>query len=97
MHANTQTSKTTSSIAKLMDEHLWNEQTEVVDALFPDAEESHPEAARWFELKDSTPDNLKRLQARGVAILRLGTHAWIGLPADPVVIASDIDELMQKH
>lgn len=55
MHANTQTSKTTSSIAKLMDEHLWNEQTEVVDALFPDAEESHPEAARWFELKDSTP------------------------------------------
>lgn len=97
MHANTQTTETTSTFAQLLDKHLWNDQTEVVDALFPDAEESHPEAARWFELKDSTPTHLKRLQARGAAILRLGTHAWIGMPADPAVIASGIDELMQKH
>lgn len=97
MHVNTQTTETISPFAQLLDKHLWNEQTEVVDTLFPDAEESHPEAARWFELKDSTPDNIKSLQARGAAILRLGTHAWIGLPADPVFIAHGINELMQQH
>ncbi|WP_156106009.1 hypothetical protein [Comamonas aquatica] len=97
MQLNKHTPLTTSSLVELMDKHLWNDQTEVVDALFPEAEEQHPEAARWFELKDTRPTNLKQLKARGAAVLCLGTHAWIGLPADPVSVALGIDELMPKH
>lgn len=70
----------TQATATTLDAHLWNDQTEVVDRLFPDAEAQHPNAQRWYELKDSTRTNVERLKTAGMPVLRFASHAWVGLP-----------------
>lgn len=82
-----------SSIVALMDAHLWNDQTEVVDHLFPEAEAQYPEAERWFELKDCSTRGIADLKAKGALVLEWRSHAWVGLPADPGVIAAHLGRL----
>lgn len=85
--------RSTSSIVALMDAHLWNDQTEVVDHLFPDAEAIYPDAHRWYELKDTSPSALDRLECEGAPVLRWRTHAWLGLPSDAEVIGAHLRRL----
>jgi hypothetical protein len=97
MQLNTYTRKNNSHLVQLMDKYLWNEQTEVVDALFPDAEQTHPQAARWYELKDSTPAHIEQLTSRGAAVLRFGTHAWLGLPDDFEAMSQQLQQRGMSH
>ncbi len=82
-----------SFIVTLMDAHLWNDQTELVDHLFPDVETKYPWAQRWFELKDPSPPNRERLRANGAPVVERCGYAWVGLPADPGVIAAHLQRL----
>lgn len=78
----TQTTQTMNAQCSehFMDALFWNDQTEVIHTLFPEAERQHPTAKRWLELKDSTKANVDRLRLGGLPVLTLFTHAWVGLP-----------------
>lgn len=81
----TQTSSlNNAAIAALMDKTFWNEQGEIVLALFPDVEEEHPTMGFWFELKDSRPDTVAKLKADGHTVLSYGAHAWLGCDSTDV-------------
>lgn len=71
-----------SAMNEWIDTYLWNDHTELVDHLFPEAEADYPKAQRWLELKDSSAEHTQALERRGAAILRWGTYAWLGLPAE---------------
>jgi len=61
----------------LVDQYLWNEQTDIVEVLCPEAFAVHEgEVALWYEVKDG----LERFKERDVAIIEWGYFAWLGLP-----------------
>lgn len=60
----------------LVDQYLWNEQTDIVEVLCPEAFAVHGEVALWFEIKDG----LERFKEEGAAIIQWGYFAWLGLP-----------------
>jgi len=71
----------------LVDQYLWNEQTDIVEALCPEAFAVHEEVALWYEVKNG----LERFKERDVAIIEWGYFAWIGLPHN-----RDIDEYLSE-
>ena len=60
----------------LLDQYLWNEQTDIVEVLCPEAFAEHDEVALWFEVKDG----LEQFKQRGAAVIQWGYFAWLGLP-----------------
>lgn len=66
----------------LINAHFWNDQTALVDMLFPDAEGLFPHANRWLELKDASTEGVCRFHSAGLPVLRYGPHAWVGLDKD---------------
>jgi len=57
--------------------YLWNEQTDIVEVLCPEAFAVHEgDVALWYEVKDG----LERFKERDVAIIEWGYFAWLGLP-----------------
>lgn len=63
----------------LIDVFLWNEQTEIVDALFPEIEKQYPNIVRWYELRQA---HEQAAQTPGVVTVRFMSHMWLGCPAD---------------
>lgn len=70
---------TTTAASDIINAHFWNDQTALVDMLFPDAEDLFPDASRWLELKAPSTANVDRFNCAGLPVLRYGPHAWVGL------------------
>lgn len=72
----------TTAASDLINAHFWNDQTALVDTLFPDVEKIFPHASRWLELRDASASNVDRFIDAGVPVLWCGPHVWVGLGQD---------------
>lgn len=70
--------KQQQSTVDFLDKYLWNDQTEVVDLLFPSAETDYPHVDRWYEIRHAQREVFAN---KGAALIDISTHAWVGCPS----------------
>lgn len=61
---------------ELEEAFLWNEQTEIVQALLPEFVAAHPEVLQWFELACDA----SLFKAAGAVVAEWASYAWVGCP-----------------
>lgn len=69
-------------MSNLVDQYVWNDQTEVVDHLFPELETQYPDIDRWYEVRQGHD---VFAASAGVVTVRLMSHMWFGCPADKTI------------
>ncbi len=60
----------------ILDVFLWNEQSDIVDALFPEVEAKYPEIELWYEVKGDPSVFI----SKGAVVLQYRAHTWLGCP-----------------
>lgn len=66
-----------------VDQVLWNDQTEIVDHLFPELEDKYPNINRWYEVRQKYAN---AAEASGVVTVRFMSHMWVGCPVGLTLI-----------
>lgn len=60
----------------VVDKYLWNEASELVEVVCPEAYAEHADEVDWFEVRQGAD----QMEARGAVVTNFGKHSFLAVP-----------------